>query len=90
MQTFFIVLTCAVILSSIPLFVMLLRKKSSFYDRFAAVSGITTSTVLFLILIGLADGRTDLYIDIAFSYAILCFVSSIIVAKFMSGRGSQK
>ena len=43
---------------------------------------------LFLIFVGFVDGRQDMYVDIALSFAVLGFVSSVIVAKFMSGGGT--
>ena len=49
-----------------------------------------TNVILILILIGFVDGRRDMYADIAISYAMLGFVSSIIVAKFLGGKGGDK
>ena len=34
----------------------------------------------------LIDGRIDMYIDIALSYSILGFVTTVILAKFIGGR----
>ena len=36
--------------------------------------------------IGYIDGRPDMYVDIAISYAILGFICSVIVAKYMGGK----
>lgn len=57
------------------------------YDRFIGILVMSTNVILILILIGFIDGRRDMYVDIAVSYAILGFISSVIVAKFM---GSHK
>ena len=58
-------------------------------EKFAAVLAISTNVTVFLMLIGFVDGRNDMYVDIALSFAVLGFVSSVIVAKFMSGGGNQ-
>lgn len=56
------------------------------YDRFVGILVMSTNVILILILIGYVDGRRDMYVDISVSYAILGFISSVIIAKFM---GSQ-
>ena len=45
--------------------------------------------ILILVLIGFVDGRTDMYVDIAISYAVLGFITSVIVAKILGGRGDK-
>ena len=39
-----------------------------------------------LVLFGYLDGRPDMYVDIAISYAILGFISSVIIAKYLGGK----
>lgn len=87
MKLFFEICLLASILLSIPLQIMLF-KRNGFYNNFAAVLAISTNVSLFLMFIGFVDGRHDMYVDIALSVAILGFVSSVIVAKFMSGGGN--
>ena len=48
-----------------------------------------TNVILILVLIGFVDGRTDMYVDIAISYAVLGFITSVIVAKILGGRGDK-
>ena len=43
-------------------------------------------TILLLVLFGYIDKRPDMYVDIAISYAILGFIGSLIVAKFIGGK----
>ena len=86
MKLFFGLCLQAVVLISVPLLIMILREKG-FYNRFAAVLAVSTNVNLFLIFVGFVDGRQDMYVDIALSFAVLGFVSSVIVAKFMSGGG---
>ena len=57
------------------------------YDRMNGLGVIGADTILLLILFGYLDGRPDMYVDIAISYAILGFICSVIVAKYMGGKG---
>ena len=45
-----------------------------------------TIIVLLILVVGFKDGREDMYIDIALSYSILGFVTSVILAKYIGGR----
>ena len=56
------------------------------YDRMNGLGVIGADTILLLVLFGYIDGRPDMYVDIAISYAILCFICSVIVAKYMGGK----
>ena len=53
------------------------------YDRMNGLGVIGADTILLLVLFGYIDGRPDMYVDIAISYAILGFICSVIVAKYM-------
>ena len=86
MKIFFGLCLLVSILLSVPLLFMLIKEKG-FYNRFAAILAISSNVSLFLMLIGFVDGRHDMYVDIALSFTVLGFVSSVIVAKFMSGGG---
>ena len=88
MKIFFEMCLIASMLLSIPLLLMMIRKRG-FYNHFAAVMAISTNVTVFLMLIGFVDGRHDMYVDIALSFAVLGFVSSVIVAKFMSGGDNR-
>ncbi len=56
------------------------------YDRMNGLGVIGADTILLLVLFGYIDGRPDMYVDIAISYAILGFICSVIVAKYMGGK----
>ncbi len=56
------------------------------YDRLNGLGVIGADTILLLVLIGFVDGRPDMYVDIAISYAILGFISSVIIAKYIGGK----
>ena len=56
------------------------------FDRMNALGGIGADTIMLLVLFGFIDKRPDMYVDIAISYAILGFIGSLIVAKFIGGK----
>ena len=56
------------------------------YDRMNGLGVIGADTILLLVLFGYIDRRPDMYVDIAISYAILGFICSVIVAKYMGGK----
>lgn len=56
------------------------------YDRMNGLGVTGTYTILLIILFGYLDGRPEMYVDIALSYAILGFVGSVIIAKYLGGK----
>ena len=56
------------------------------YDRMNGLGVIGADTILLLVLFGYIDKRPDMYVDIAISYAMLGFIGSVIIAKFLGGR----
>lgn len=56
------------------------------YDRMNGLGVIGADTILLLVLFGYLDDRPDMYVDIAISYAMLGFVGSVIIAKFLGGK----
>lgn len=56
------------------------------YDRMNGLCVTGTDTILLIILFGYLDGRPEMYVDIALSYAILGFVGSVIIAKYLGGK----
>lgn len=56
------------------------------FDRMNGLGVIGADTILLLVLFGYIDGRPDMYVDIAISYAMLGFIGSVIVAKLLGGK----
>ena len=56
------------------------------YDRMNGLGVTGTDRILLIILFGYLDGRPEMYVDIALSYAILGFVGSVIIAKYLGGK----
>ena len=61
-------------------------KRKKLINKINAIFAMNTVIVLLIMNVGFIDGRMDMYIDIALSYAILGFVTSVILAKFIGGR----
>ena len=61
-------------------------RKNGVYDKLNAMFVMNTIIVFLILVRGLIDGRIDMYIDIALSYSILGFVTTVILAKFIGGR----
>ena len=69
----------------IIMLVMMFRKKG-LLDKLNYVFAMNTVIVLLILAVGFRAGREDMYIDIALSYSILGFVTSVILAKYIGGR----
>lgn len=61
-------------------------RKNGVYDKLNAMFVMNTNIIFLILVRGLIDGRIDMYIDIALSYSILGFVTTVILAKFIGGR----
>lgn len=86
MKTFF---TIYLIIMLVVTFAVLGRvfRGPGVYDRFSGILIIGTNIIMLLVLFGFIDGRVDMYVDIAVSYAVLGFISSVVVAKFLGSKG---
>lgn len=85
MIKFFVFVLLAMVAIVIAMLVFILRSKTN-YDKLNALFVMNTNIVFLLMIIGFIDGRMDMYIDIALSYAILGFVTTVILAKFIGGQ----
>lgn len=84
MHNFFLIyLICITILTIFMVFKLF---RGNIYNRFVAVLVLSTKVLLILVLVGFIDNRTDMYVDIAITYGLIGFVSSIILAKFIGGK----
>lgn len=66
--------------------VILMFTKKVLLDKLNFVFAMNTVIVLLILSVGFAAGREDMFIDIALSYSILGFVTSVILAKYIGGR----
>ena len=68
------------------LMLIMMFRKMGLLDKLNYVFAMNTVIVLLILAVGFKDGREDMYIDIALSYSILGFVTSVILAKYIGGR----
>lgn len=76
----------AVLLVCIILMIFKIIKGKSIYDRMNGLSVMGAHVMIVLVIFGFLDGRPEMYIDIAIAYAILGFVTNIIVAKYLGRK----
>lgn len=89
MEDFF--LYSAVVLTII-IAVPLIRvvKGPTVFDRILAANAIATKTIVLICLIGFIFGRIDMFIDITLAYAILGFVGSLAIAKYIESSKMER
>jgi multicomponent Na+:H+ antiporter subunit F len=82
MQTFFEYLTIAVLIFSVlPLYRLI--KGPTVFDRMLGAGAIATKTMLLILIIGYVYDRIDMFIDLTLAYAILNFIGTLAVAKYI-------
>lgn len=89
MALFFEVLMVGIIII-IGLMLIRVYKGPSIYDRLNGVFVIGIDVIMVILLVGFIDGRVDMYVDIAISYGILGFLSTVIIAKFLGGKQNDR
>ncbi len=57
------------------------------FDRLNGLAVIGTDAILLLVLLGVLSGRVDMFVDVAIAYSILGFISMVIFAKYLEGKG---
>ena len=66
---------------------MLIRvfRGPSVYDRLNGIFVIGVNVIVVILLAGFLTDRVDMYVDIALSYGVLGFLSTVIIAMFLGG-----
>ncbi len=84
MQILFTIMLVATILM---IGIMLIRvfKGPSVFDRLNGIFVIGIDVIMVILFVGFIDGRIDMYVDIAISYGLLGFLSTVMIAKFLGG-----
>ena len=89
MDRFFVFVGLALFLLMVPLFYRVITGPTSI-DRFVAANCIATKTSILLIVIGTIFGRVDMFVDFALTYALLNFIGSLAVSRYLlRARGSD-
>ncbi len=59
-------------------------KGPTVFDRLLGASAIGTKTLVLILLLGFLFKRLEMFIDIALAYAVLNFISTLIISKYFS------
>lgn len=59
-------------------------------DRVLAVNVIGIQTIVLLALIGFIYGRPDMFLDIALVYALINFIATIAVLRYLEGLARRR
>lgn len=89
MPAFYAAVAVVIAIKLIPLLIRAFRGPTVF-DRLAAVGVIGTTTIVFILLMGLITGRLDQFVDIAIAYGALAFVAFLLIAKYMEHKGDYR
>ncbi|UCD47459.1 MAG: pH regulation protein F [Deltaproteobacteria bacterium] len=86
MNTFFLYYT---VVLTVIIFLPLYRvvEGPTIFDRMLGVGAIGTKTMVLILAIGLIFNRLDMFVDITLAYAVLNFIGTIAIAKFL---GTEK
>lgn len=56
-------------------------------NRAAGISAIGTKTLIILLLMGVIYERIDMFVDISMVYALLNFIGTVVLAKYLERTG---
>jgi multicomponent Na+:H+ antiporter subunit F len=56
-------------------------------NRAAGISAIGTKTLIILLLMGVIYDRIDMFVDISMVYALLNFIGTVVLAKYLERSG---
>lgn len=89
MESFFIIVAIGLtIIIIIPFYRVI--KGPTVFDRLLGAGAIGTKTLVLILLLGLLFNRLEMFIDIALAYAILNFISSLVIAKYFSTEKAKE
>ena len=88
MSVLFVGVLAAAVAVNAALFYRLVFARTSF-DRLLAAGAIGTNAVVLLVLIGFVFERPDMFVDLALSYALLNFIGTVAVSKYLETRQHQ-
>mgnify|MGYP006427544519 CR=1 FL=1 len=86
MNTFFF---CVLVLLAILIGAFLYRvlQGPTIFDRVLGLNGISTKSIILLVIMGTYFDRVDMFIDISTGYALLNLVGALAVAKYLEQKG---
>jgi multicomponent Na+:H+ antiporter subunit F len=85
--TFTVIAVILVSLMLMPLYRVI--KGPTLYDRIISAGLMGTNGVLVLAVIGFIYERIDMFVDLAIAYALLNFVGTVAVGKYLERHGME-
>lgn len=89
MNDFFLLLIAGLLLVMV-LVIYRLIKGPTMYDRLNGLALLGTNAIVSVLAVGAYLDRLDMVVDISLAFAILGFVSWVIIAKFFGEREDNK
>ena len=59
------------------------------FNRIVAISAIGTKTLIILLIMGFLFNRVEMFIDISIVYALLNFIATVAVSKYLETQGGE-
>lgn len=89
MDKFFLYYT---IVLTVIIFLPLYRvfKGPTVFDRMLGAGTIGTKTMVLILAIGFVFNRLDMFVDITLAYAVLNFIGTIAIAKFLGTEKAEE
>lgn len=81
--------TAIVILVAVSLSLYRVVRGPTIIDRLIGVNVIGTKTIAVIVLTGFLFERVDLFIDIAFLYALINFIGSLALSRYFERKGVE-
>ena len=86
MEPFFLYYTVVVtVIIFLPLYRVV--KGPTIFDRMLGAGAVGTKTMVLILTIGFIFNRLDMFVDITLAYAVLNFIGTIAITKFL---GTEK
>jgi multicomponent Na+:H+ antiporter subunit F len=86
---FFLALAVGLVVLSALVFFGRVVPGPTVFDRLTGIGVIGTNAILFILLLGVLDGRLDMYVDMAIAYAAIGFVTLLILGKYFERKGDM-
>jgi len=89
MDTFFLPYT---IVLTVIIFLPLYRvvRGPTIFDRMLGAGAVGTKTMVLILAIGFLFDRVDMFVDISLAYAVLNFIGTIAIAKFLGTEKAEE
>lgn len=87
MYYLFLALAVGIAILSIIVFFGRVIPGPTIFDRLTGIGVIGTNAILFLLLLGVMDGRLNMYVDMPMAYAAIGFITLLVLGKYFERKG---